>query len=101
MKELLAEYRESLKLTQKMREDAPEEDQKIHASMQSELEFIIKWLKDGQQPAPKKERITLFSKPEYVDKVDLPSACNFNGDPFEEVENLIDAARRKRRDKCS
>lgn len=94
MKELLEEYRESLLLTKKMRENAPEEDQKIYGGMITNLEYAVKWLRDEQQPAPQKRRETMFSKPEYAEMTRLPSAFNFNGCPYEEVERRIDAEKR-------
>ncbi|MFD1425489.1 hypothetical protein [Kroppenstedtia sanguinis] len=59
MKELIHEYRESLKLIREARKEYPragerderqEEDYRTLGNMQRELEFIIKWLTTGREP---------------------------------------------------
>lgn len=102
MQALLQEYRNSLNLTKQMREDAPEEDQVLYGGMATNLEYVIKWLKDGQQPATAKARIINFSEPEYIDIFDLTSATDLYAvDPFDEIDNKIDAERRKKHAKRS
>lgn len=60
MKELIHEYRESLKLIREARKDYPrsgerderqEEDYRTLGNMQRELEFVVKWLTTGRDPS--------------------------------------------------
>lgn len=95
LEDLLEEYRETLRLTKEMKESAPEEDQKIYGGMISNLEYAVKWLRDKQQPMPHKRRETNFSKPEYVDMTALPSAFDFSGCPYENIERRIDETNRR------
>jgi positive control factor len=50
MNNLIKEYKESLKITRKMYDNAVEEDKKIIAGMISDLEFAIEWLETGRMP---------------------------------------------------
>lgn len=97
MESLLKEYKQSLRDIKRIRESAPDEDQKIFAGMVGDLEYAIKWLKDERKPEPAKRRIILFSKPEYIDMFDLPSASDFSGCRYEEVENRIDEEMRRKK----
>jgi positive control factor len=50
MNNLIKEYKESLKMTRKMYDNAVEEDKKIIAGMISDLEFAIEWMETGRMP---------------------------------------------------
>jgi positive control factor len=50
MNNLIKEYKESLKITRKMYDNAVEEDKKIIAGMISDLEFAIEWLETSRMP---------------------------------------------------
>lgn len=95
MELLLDEYQQSLKAVKKKRESAPEEDQKIYAGMVGNLEYIVKWLRDGQQPLPAKNR-TVEWDPEWESFSDY-HADPYSSDMFNEIDSRIDMERRRER----
>ena len=100
MENLLKEYRESLRLTEKMRIDAPEEDQKVYGNMVGSLEFIKKWLKTGQMPVRSKEIGSYPSEALLNLEENWGNECMdpYSRSAFEEAEDRIDAEiRRKKR----
>ncbi len=94
---LLDEYRESMRSLKKMREQAPEEDQKIFGNMVSSLEFATNWLKTGFMPERSKaygsypSEALLNLEEDWGKELIDP----FSRGAFEEVENRIDAERRR------
>jgi positive control factor len=54
MHNLIKEYKESLKVTRKMYDNAVDEDKKIIAGMISDLEFAIEWMSTGRRPGNKR-----------------------------------------------
>ncbi|MCM3800034.1 hypothetical protein M4A92_15675 [Caldibacillus thermoamylovorans] len=97
MQQLLREYKEALKETRKLKENAPEEDTKIINGMISNLEYIIKWLETGWPPKYKRIRKTKYYYHDYYweDEIGFVKKSTYK-DPFEEVEKRIDAERMKK-----
>lgn len=98
MKELLQEYKQSLKATRKLKESVPEEDQKVVSQIISSLEFSIEWMQTGRMPGNIRsiEKQSVYKNNKFWDSSIGSYVCKSNYvDPFEEVENRIDAERRK------
>ena len=94
LKDLLKEYKESLRLTKRMREEAPEEDQKIYASMITNLEDAVKWLRDNQEPRSKKSRLVVFREAGTFERIGSIDFFNpFAQNVYTVVENMVDAER--------
>lgn len=92
---LLEEYRQSLKSTKKMGEAAPKEDQKVIASIVSDLEHAIKWMHTRQQPVPKKSRQVGFRDADTFERIGSVDFFNpFAPTAYEMVEEKIDRERR-------
>lgn len=94
MEDLLGEYKESLKAMNNIRKTLESEgDKKIINSMISELQYVIKWLKNNQEPVAPKSRITMLAKDEHLQILDFENAFGAGGCPFEEVERRLDGER--------
>lgn len=50
MEQLIAEYKESLKVVRNLHSTADEKDKKIIAGMISDLEYAIEWMTTGRRP---------------------------------------------------
>jgi positive control factor len=69
MHNLIKEYKESLKVTRKMYDNAVDEDKKIIAGMISDLEFAIEWMSTGRRPGNKRgiERRAAYQREKLFD----------------------------------
>ncbi|WP_242136632.1 sigma factor-like helix-turn-helix DNA-binding protein [Bacillus cereus group sp. BfR-BA-01360] len=54
MKELMKEYRETLKQLEKAKEDAVEADVKVIKEMISDIEYALEWMRTAKQPGAKR-----------------------------------------------
>lgn len=99
MKDLLCEYRQSLENVKKVRESAPDEDQKIYAGMVGSLDFVTKWLAIGRMPERSKSYGSYPSEAFLNLEEDWANEAidPFSRGAFEEVEDRIDAEIKKRR----
>lgn len=98
MELFLEEYQHSLKAAKKIRETAPEEDQKIFAGIIGDLEYTVKWLKNKRMPEPAKSRVcSIYSEINAIELFEYESATLFYSDPFIEVEEKIDRERSRNR----
>jgi len=54
MRDLIQQYKESLRKVRKAKETANEADRSILSGMESDLEFAIKWMKTGRMPGSRR-----------------------------------------------
>lgn len=97
MIDLLGEYEMSLKAAKNLKAMAPEHDQKVHSGIITSLEFIVKWIKTGQMP--ESSNAGLYPSTAYLNfEEDFggTSIDPFSRSAFEEVEERIDAERRRK-----
>ena len=76
MRDLINEYKESLRKVRKVKETANEVDRSILSGMESDLEFAIKWMKTGRMPGSRRgaERRAAYEKEWPADpfRMDMP-----------------------------
>jgi hypothetical protein len=94
LKELLLEYKESLKATKNLYDKSPEEDKKIISGMISDIEYVIKWIKSGRMPGNSRpiERSGVYKNTIFYDPAVFSARysdrCSL--DPFVEIDERID-----------
>ncbi|EMA6344863.1 RNA polymerase subunit sigma-24 [Bacillus cytotoxicus] len=69
MKELMKEYRETLKQLEKAKEVATEEDVKVIKEMISDIEYALEWMRTAKQPGAKRgiERRAAYEREKACD----------------------------------
>ena len=76
MRDLINEYKESLRKVRKAKETANEVDRSILSGMESDLEFAIKWMETGRMPGSRRgvERRAAYEKEWPADpfRMDMP-----------------------------
>lgn len=103
MKDLIDQCKTELKRTRKMKEEAPEHEQKIFGSMITDLEVAIKYMETGRPPGRIKgvygsspsEAFRLESH--QLDYLHYKEGFPIPLDPFEEVEKRIDKERQAKK----
>lgn len=71
MKELIREYKESLKKVQEAKLTANEEDQKILISIESDLRYAIRWMQTARRPGNRRgiERRSAYQREKPFDPI--------------------------------
>ena|SRR5690606_877408 len=54
MRDLIQQYKESLRKVRKLKEKAPEEERSIYSGMEDSLQFCIKWMETGRMPGSRR-----------------------------------------------
>ena len=76
MRDLIQQYKESLRKVRKAKETANEVDRSILSGMESDLEFAIKWMETGRMPGSRRgaERRAAYEKEWPADpfRMDMP-----------------------------
>lgn len=111
MKDLIEEYKKSLKTLRKIKENAPEEDRKILGSMESDLRYCLQWMTSARRPGNRRgvERLAAYQREKPFDPILIQQyfcglgedeLTSFQNDPFHMIDkhNMISESDREKID---
>lgn len=110
MQDLIKQYRKTLKLVRKLKENAPEEDKRILRNIDSDLRYCIQWMRTARRPGNRRgvERLAAYQREksfdpiliqEYVYGLGKDQLSSRKYDPFnmiDEKHNMVSESDRER-----